>query len=222
MNKHEHSTTVPAVQPKTRNQTPRQGQIINVQAYKYDGLLYRQWNGVKVLRNTDDHYVLFMYRTKIAEAHKRNWLYLDPVLWFLPKQEMANALVLLKRNQKYIYTNIASAPLFEDNTLKFIDFDIDIKKYPGKQLEIIDGEEFVENTKKYCYPPALLKLLSKALDQVIKHNVNNEYYYNDLVIDYYVELAKKDKLFPLQHKHHAQRRVKTIRKRDYKVKKRWW
>nr|WP_318028981.1 hypothetical protein [Mycoplasmopsis bovis] len=36
---------------------PVEGSIIDVQAYKYDGTLYRQWNGVKVLRNTNKHYV---------------------------------------------------------------------------------------------------------------------------------------------------------------------
>ena len=42
-------------------------QIINVQAYKHDGTLYRQWNGVKVLEVSSFNVVLFMFKTKVAE-----------------------------------------------------------------------------------------------------------------------------------------------------------
>nr|WP_307923709.1 DUF402 domain-containing protein [Mycoplasmopsis bovis] len=104
---------------------PVEGSIIDVQAYKYDGTLYRQWNGVKVLRNTSKHYVLLMYKTRVSEQNNHNWVYRDYVLWFLPKHSMYNALILLKpsKKQNYSYINVASYPIYEDNTIKFIDLE---------------------------------------------------------------------------------------------------
>ncbi|EGV00153.1 DUF402 domain-containing protein [Mycoplasmopsis columbina] len=172
---------------------PLLGSIINVQAYKYNGELYRQWNGVKVLRNTEQHYVLFLSKTKVAETKKRDWIYRDPVIWFLPKNEMSNALVLLKPKNNYIYINLSSKPIYEDNTIKFIDFDIDVKKYPGKNLSIVDLEEFDENRKKYNYPLELVNRIEKALEDVVNKHLNKEYYNSQEIIDYYINLAKKDK-----------------------------
>ncbi|WP_027120815.1 DUF402 domain-containing protein [Mycoplasmopsis lipofaciens] len=172
---------------------PLIGSIINVQAFKYDGELYRQWNGVKVLRNTDQHYVLFIYKTKVAESKKRSWVYREPVIWFLPKNNMYNALILLKPKQNYIYINLASKPFYEDNTIKFIDYDIDVKCYPTRNLNIVDKEEFLENSQKYKYSKKLIRLIYNSLSDIVEKYDNNEYFFNLDVINYYINMAKKDK-----------------------------
>ncbi|WP_036458302.1 DUF402 domain-containing protein [Mycoplasmopsis iners] len=179
-------------QEKSKIIFPLIGSIINVQAYKYNGELYRQWNGVKVLRNTEHHYVLLMYKTQVSETKKRDWIYREPVIWFMPKNEMSNALILLKAKNNYIYVNISSKPIYEDNTIKFVDYDIDVKKYPGKPLAIVDQDEFKENSILYNYPPKLMKQIEQSLDDVVHKNINNEYYNNPTIVDYYINLAKKD------------------------------
>lgn len=184
--------------PKNRDENkkltfPLIGSIINVQAYKYNGELYRQWNGVKVLRNTPKHYVLLMYKTKVTEIHEKYWIYREYVLWFMPKNSMYNALILLKPRQNYIYVNMASRPIYEDNTIKFVDFDLDVKCYPTKSLTIVDRDEFRENTKKYHYSNKLIQEIYDNLQEVVEKYNRFEYFFNEEVIDYYLELAKKDK-----------------------------
>ncbi|UUD35533.1 DUF402 domain-containing protein [Mycoplasmopsis caviae] len=172
---------------------PLIGSIVNVQAFKYNGELYRQWNGVKVLRNTTQHYVLLMYKTKVAEANKKSWVYRKYVLWFLPKNSMYNALILLKQKSNYVYVNLASKPVYEDNTIKFIDLDLDVKSYPRKQFSIVDREEFLFNSKELKYPKKLINMIADSLDEIVNKHNNNEYFFNSDVIDYYIDQAKKDK-----------------------------
>ncbi|WP_029513141.1 DUF402 domain-containing protein [Mycoplasmopsis primatum] len=173
---------------------PVEGSIINIQAYKYDGTLYRQWNGVKVLRNTAKHYVLLIHKTKVSEQLEHNWVYRDYVLWFMPKYSMFNALILLKPSrQNYSYINVASHPIYEDNTIKFIDFDLDIKAYPATDVSIVDSDEFKQNSKLYNYPQILKKMIVDATQEVVNKYEKQEYFFNSDIIDYYIALAKKDK-----------------------------
>lgn len=175
---------------------PLLGAIVNVQAYKYNGHLYRQWNGVKVIRNTEDHFALFMYKTKVAECEKSSWIYREPVIWFMPKNENYNALVMLKKKHNYIYVNLASKPIYEDNTIKFIDFDLDLKVYPRRDISIVDREEFNENSRKFNYPENLKKMIFEAVEQLIDKYDKQQYFFNSKLIDYYIDVVIKDNSLP--------------------------
>lgn len=199
----------------TKLNFPLPGSIINVQAYKYNGTLYRQWNGVKVLRNTPKHYVLWMHKTKVSEKYKHNWVYKEYVLWFLPKKSMYNALILLKPKQNYIYINIASHPFYEDNTIKFIDFDLDVKAYPHNGITIVDGEEFKINSKEFNYGQELKNMVWKAAQEIIDKYNNNEYFFGNEVINYYINLARKDFLLPYTFRNDDSNK-KIYSKRIYK------
>ncbi|MEA4115410.1 DUF402 domain-containing protein [Mycoplasma sp. 744] len=171
--------------------SPIVGSLITVQAYKYNGTLYRQWNDVKVLKNTPKQIILVLYKNKVNELNKKDWYYKEPVIWFLPKNEMHNALILLK-NKNYVYVNIASTPIFEDQTLKFIDLDIDIKKYPDKPLSIVDQEDLAINSIKWKYPKKLMNKILNSVSNVVNKNIKNQHYYNEKIVDYYIDIAKKN------------------------------
>jgi protein associated with RNAse G/E len=47
----------------------KQYQIINVQAYKHDGTLYRQWNGLVVFDVQPKYITLIMPQTKVIEKN---------------------------------------------------------------------------------------------------------------------------------------------------------
>lgn len=185
--------------PKNKNKEimfPLLGAIVNVQAYKYNGYLYRQWNGVKVIRNTEDHFVLFMYKTKVAETEKTSWMYREPVIWFMPKNENFNALIMLKKRHNYIYINLASNPIYEDNTIKFIDFDLDIKCYPNKPFTVVDRDEFLTNSVKYQYPEEVKKMVYEALETVAEKEKSNQYFFNNKLVNYYIDIIKNDNSLP--------------------------
>ncbi|WP_406615258.1 DUF402 domain-containing protein [Mycoplasmopsis hyopharyngis] len=167
---------------------------VNVQAYKFDGTLYRQWNKALILRDTADHYVLLLKRTRVYEIPYSTWTYKEYVLWFLPKKSMYNALIILKPNENFVYVNLASTPIFENNTLKFVDYDLDIKAYPGQEFKIVDKEEFIDNAKKFGYPKKMISNVFKNLNELIyKYNTFN-YFFNNTIVEYYVDIAKKNNL----------------------------
>nr|WP_307926448.1 DUF402 domain-containing protein [Mycoplasmopsis bovis] len=150
---------------------------------------------LKCLETLSKHYVLLMYKTRVSEQNNHNWVYRDYVLWFLPKHSMYNALILLKpsKKQNYSYINVASYPIYEDNTIKFIDLDLDIKAYPSNTVSIVDSEEFKENSKIYNYPDKLKQLVWELESQeVMQHYERQGYFFNEEIINYYIDLGKKD------------------------------
>ena len=57
------------------------GSIISIQAFKYDGTLYRQYEGAKIIANLKDFVVLLLLKSKVAEQ-QINWIARDPILFF--------------------------------------------------------------------------------------------------------------------------------------------
>ncbi|MGL4357107.1 MAG: DUF402 domain-containing protein [Cetobacterium sp.] len=56
-----------------------------------------------------------------------------------------NATLTIKKDGFYYYANLSSPFFFEENTIKYIDYDYDVKKYPGKKFSIVDHNNFVTN-----------------------------------------------------------------------------
>ncbi|SYV96825.1 Protein of uncharacterised function (DUF402) [Mycoplasmopsis edwardii] len=108
---------------------------------------------------------------------------------------------------KSYYTNLASYPIFEENTIKFIDYDLDLKSYPTKELQIVDKEEFNENSLAYGYSPQIKSKILNEVKNIVELYSTNEYFFNDGIIDYYLEIMHNDKLIS-ENKFNAYRSVK--------------
>ncbi|QGZ97776.1 DUF402 domain-containing protein [Mycoplasma sp. NEAQ87857] len=173
------------------------GQMVNVQAYKHNGFLYRQWNQAKVIFHNKRHVVLFLCGTRVTEAqHNSNgWRYTENAIWFLPKDQLFNSIVLLKKDLgNYYYINMASKPIYEDNTIKFIDYDLDVKCYPEKDLQVVDRDEFSLNSKQMNYPSELKTKIYDEIKNIISLYNDYNYFFNAQILQYYFEILLKDKL----------------------------
>ncbi|MCU9934072.1 DUF402 domain-containing protein [Mycoplasmopsis felis] len=173
------------------------GMQINVQAYKHNGFLYRQWSQAKVIFHNKRHIVLSLKGTKVIEIQKNSngWKYNDDALWFIPKYSMYNSIVMIKKNiGNSYYINLSSYPIFEDNTIKFIDYDLDCKSYPNKDLQIVDREEFKVNSEKYSYPKKLKELIFDSVNEIVNFYNNEQYFFSEEIILYYLEIMLKEKL----------------------------
>ena len=123
--------------------------FVDVQAFKYDGTLYRQWNGTKIILDNEDYVGCLLNKTKVIEKDGQKWVIKEPTLWFFSKKNFFNTTINAKEDGLYFYTNLASPFFFEDNTIKFIDFDYDIKIYPTKPFLVVDHIDFSRNKEKW-------------------------------------------------------------------------
>lgn len=170
------------------------GSIINVQGYKHDGTLYRQWNGVKVLEVNPDEIILYMFKTKVIEKSGQRWVVREPIIWFFPTSEWFNTTALIRNSGVYYYTNLASPPIFENKTIKFIDYDLDIKCYPEQPIKIVDKKEFQFHSEKMKYPQNLINLIDKEVRSVINMMSNEDGHFDPEVIDFWIQELIDNKL----------------------------
>lgn len=156
------------------------GHFIDIQAYKYDGTLYRQWNGVKVLLNDDNFVGCLLNKTKVIEKEGQKWVMKEPTLWFFSKKYFFNVTVLAREDGLYYYTNLASPFFYEEQTIKFIDFDYDIKIYPNKAFAVVDHIDFTRN-KEQWYNDDLVNVIYENISIITqmvhrKDHIFDEYY----------------------------------------------
>ncbi|WP_427867166.1 DUF402 domain-containing protein [Mycoplasmopsis arginini] len=140
------------------------GQLTTIQAFKYDGTLYRQYEGCKIVANLDDFVVVLLMKTKVQET-SINWVVSKPILFFFAKNRFYNASITLNENgQNHIYINLASPFFIEDEIIKYIDFDLDIKCYNDNEFNVIDWHDFKESITKLNYPLKLIYRIYNELD----------------------------------------------------------
>ncbi len=68
--------------------------FVDIQAFKYNGELYRQWNGVKVISDNKNHVCCLLYKTKVVENVDQKWIVKEPTLWFFSKKNFFNLTIL--------------------------------------------------------------------------------------------------------------------------------
>lgn len=170
------------------------GSIINVQGYKHDGTLYRQWNGVKVLEVNPHEIVLYMFKTKVIEKSGQRWVVREPIIWFFPVSEWFNTTALIRNSGVYYYTNLASPPIFEEGTLKFIDYDLDVKCYPEQPIKLVDKNEFKLHSEQMKYPENLINLIDKEARLVIEMMSEEDGHFNPEVISFWIQELIENKL----------------------------
>ncbi|WP_438341623.1 DUF402 domain-containing protein [Mycoplasma sp. 3341] len=178
--------------PAPRRHRLKRGEFVNIQCFKYDGHLYREYNGVKIIDFNQDYVACLMLKTKVAEA-TINWVVSEPTIFIFSKEHFFNATILLRDEKKYVYVNLATPFFIEDKTIKYIDFDLDIKTHLDHDFNVIDWPDFKNNISQYNYPKELIYKIYDELDYLfLLFNSRKEIFGEDF-IDQYIEILKKQK-----------------------------
>ena len=159
---------------------------IQIQSYKHDESLHRIWEKATVIDIHDDYLVVVNKRTKVIESNGRFWHTREPsVTWFY-KKKWFNIIGIIKKDEVHFYCNIASPYILDDEGLKYIDYDLDIKVIDDFSYTILDRNEYNKHQAKMEYPDKLKKILEKELKSLSKVIENQEAPFNhNLVLEYY-------------------------------------
>jgi uncharacterized protein len=65
------------------------------------------------------------------------------------------------------YCNISAPPTFRANVLDYVDLDIDVVVWPSGAYQVLDLEEFEENSIAFGYPPDVLSRASAGLTDLL-------------------------------------------------------
>lgn len=173
------------------------GDNLQMQCYKHDGKIHRAWDEAVVLDIKSDYIVFGNNKTLVTESEGNRWRTKEPAIMYFFKDKWFNIIAQLKKDGIYYYCNIATPFIIEDNTIKYIDYDLDLRIFPSKEYKILDRLEYKYHKEKMNYSDELDEVIKGSLDDLIKLFENNYFPFNESSnYDYYkkyCELTKKSK-----------------------------
>lgn len=140
--------------------------IDNVFAYKHDGSFHRVSQGVSLLKETKDYYILLNNKgNTVLEPKKYRWRTKEKAIMYFSKNHWFNVIIMYKKDRIVYYCNLATPILEEQNSLKYIDYELDVKYFVDtKDKILLDVNEYKYHQKKYNYSDKLLKKIEEELE----------------------------------------------------------
>ena len=171
------------------------GHWLAIQCYKHDGSLHRCWDRGLVLANNDDYIVIATKKAKVIESNGRRWFTKEPAVTIFSKNEWWNVICMFKGDNLCYYCNIASPSIVETHTIKYIDYDLDVKLFPDGELKILDENEYKRHREKYNYSDDLDEVLRYSMRDIVSKMENHEFPFDEYRIrkyyDKFLKLMKK-------------------------------
>lgn len=179
----------------------KEGDQLKIHCYKHNGKLERVSDEALVLEVTDDYIVCGNYKTLITEDDGRSYKTKEPAILFFYKKRWFNVIGQLKKYGLFYYCNIATPYLVEDNIIKYIDYDLDLRVFPDGGFKVLDKNEYNYHKKLMHYPKELDIILKKELSSLIDMKRKNiGPFAKNVISDYYEKYKKMMKISPKSNK----------------------
>ena len=143
------------------------GEQLQIHCYKHDGKIHRSWDEAVVLDIKKDYIVCGNNKTLVTESYGNTWKTKEPAVMYFFKNEWFNVISQMKKDGIYYYCNIATPYLIEENTIKYIDYDLDLRIFPNGSFKILDSQEYKYHKNKMNYSVDLDKVVNNALSKLI-------------------------------------------------------
>ena len=173
------------------------GKKYQIHGYKHDGKIHRSWDEAVLLEIHDDYLIFGNERTKVTESDGRTWRTKEPAVLYFFYKDWFNIIGQYKKNGVYYYCNMASPFIIEENTIKYIDYDLDLRVFPDGSFKVLDRGEYKYHKRIMNYSDELDKIIKQELSKLIlKARLHEDEFSHKTIKDYcelYKKLTKKKK-----------------------------
>ena len=139
---------------------------ILIQSYKHNHKLHRSWLNGFVIEANMNQIVFVTDYSIVVEANSRSWKPKEPAICFYYPDRWYNVIAMIKDNSIIYYCNIASPCIFDNNILKNIDYDLDIKVFKNKDYIILDQKEYQYHSSLMNYSSKLKYVIENTLEDL--------------------------------------------------------
>src|SRR5690625_4222271 len=119
---------------------PENGTDIQIHSYKHDGKLHRIWERNLILKSTETIVIGANDKTQVTESDGRAWITREPAIFYFHADYWFNVIGMLRRDGIHYYCNISSPFVYDQEALKYIDYDLDVRIYPDMTFELLDED----------------------------------------------------------------------------------
>ncbi len=173
------------------------GKKYQIHGYKHDSKIHRSWDEAVLLEIHDEYLIFGNEKTKVTESDGRTWRTKEPAVLYFFYKDWYNIIGQYKKDGVYYYCNMASPFIIEEDTIKYIDYDLDLRVFPDGSFKVLDRGEYKYHKNIMNYPKDIDTILKEELTKLINlvrekklsfEPGNIEHYYEK-----YVELKGKIK-----------------------------
>ena len=119
------------------------GDKLEIQCYKHNKKVHRAWDEAIILDIRKKYIVVGNNKTTVTEAEGTTWKTKEPAIIYFFKDKWYNVIAQMKKDGIYYYCNIATPFIIEENTIKYIDYDLDLRIFPKGEYKIFSIRKFV-------------------------------------------------------------------------------
>ena len=171
------------------------GDELTLHSYKHDKNLHRIWSHVTILEETADHIIVANKRTKVIESNGRFWFTKEPSVSYFFKHHWYNAIGIIKKTGISYYCNLSSPITYDEEALKYIDYDLDIKVFPDYNYKVLDRNEYNKHRKIMGYPDEICAILENEMidlkQRIASHSEPFDHQMIDCWYDRFLKLQSK-------------------------------
>ncbi|MEZ4726786.1 MAG: DUF402 domain-containing protein [Caldilineaceae bacterium] len=143
---------------------------IKIVSKKYNGTLRDEYESYLYAEDETMIVTLSPPGTPYYYHKKQGWFAAeDGLLEFYFKQKWYNVWHICEQNSgiNRIYANIAMPATFQDDVLTWVDLDLDLRVYLDNSIELLDEDEFLENSTLWAYPSAVVEQARAAVAELL-------------------------------------------------------
>ena len=167
------------------------GEKLQVHCYKHNGRINSISDEAIVIEETDEYLICGNYKAQLIDNDGHSHRTKEPAIMFFYKNHWFNVIAQFKDFGLFYYCNIASPFLIDDNAIKYIDYDLDLRVFPDGGYRILDKNEYKYHKKKMNYSEELDLVINKELEKLIEIKNKKEGPFDRELIYKYLEEYKK-------------------------------
>lgn len=169
------------------------GKKYQIHGYKHNGKIHRAWDEAVLLEIHDDYLIFGNEKTKVTESDGRTWRTKEPAVLYFFYEKWYNIIGQYKKNGIYYYCNMASPFILEENTIKYIDYDLDLRVFPDGSFKVLDRGEYKYHKKLMNYSEDIDRILKLELTNLINMVRAKENAFEPGTVEHYCNLYNKVK-----------------------------
>ena len=167
------------------------GDRLTINCYKHNGKIHRSWDEATILEIGEDYLVCANNKAKVTENDGRSYYTNEPAIIFFYKNRWYNIIAQLKSHGLFYYCNIATPYVIDENIIKYIDYDLDLRVFPDGGFRVLDRNEYKYHKKIMHYSDDLDLVLRSEWSNLIELKRKDKGPFDKKTIDKYYQIYKE-------------------------------
>ena len=169
------------------------GDKLQIHCYKHNGKLHQVCDEAIILDIDEEKIVVANDHAKLTEADGRTYRAKEPAILIFYNKNWFNVIGQLKEFGLFYYCNIATPYIIDNDIIKYIDYDLDLRVFPDGSFKVLDRGEYRYHKEIMHYSEQIDHILKSELTDLIELVRKKVIPFDKKTIEYYYNIYNKVK-----------------------------